>query len=144
MAGTLDRSLAQSVARLNAGGQWLWEGIALKYELDEAQKAQLLEACRAKDRCDQLDETLRGHITTWATIEANNEQFELVVDKAMDKAMASANIMKQLLAAMRLPDDVSGKRPTYRGSRGSVAPKVPGGAAKPMSALEKARQARSA
>jgi hypothetical protein len=137
-------TLNDGIAALNAGGKWLWDGVSEKFDLDDAQKAQLLEACRAKDRCDQLDELLRGHISVWCEMDVLGTEFELVVDKALDKANASATIMKQMLAAMRLPDDVSGKRPTYRGARGAVAPKVAGGAAKPMSALEKARQARSA
>lgn len=135
-------TLDESVQALNSGGRELWDGISENYELDEAQKVQLLEACRAKDRCDQLDELLRGHISVWAQMDVLGVEFELVVDKAFDKANTAATLMKQMIAAMRLPDE-AGKRPTFRSARGAVAPKVPGGAKK-LTALEKARLARDA
>jgi hypothetical protein len=108
---------------LLAGGRALWESIDSEHDLDRAQLVQLEEACRAKDRCDLLDSMLReGH------------------DSALLKdANATANLMKQLLAALRLPDAQTGKRPQYRGPRGAVAPQVPGGK---VSSLDRARAAK--
>jgi hypothetical protein len=127
---------------LAEGGRALWESITEAHELDAAQLVQLTEACRAKDRLDKLDQLLRGDVDTWATLthRTHTEDYELVVDKALDRANTTANLMKQLLAALRLPDEATGKKPQYRGARGSYSPKVPGGK---VSSLERARAAKA-
>jgi hypothetical protein len=130
---------------LSAGGRALWKAVTDAHELDAIQEAQLLEACRAKDRLDRLDEVLRGEVDTWARLAPLDEEgatFELVIDRALDKANATANVMKQLFAAMRLPDEETGKRPQRRGARGTQRPSVPGGAT--VSSLDRARQAAGA
>lgn len=92
---------------LRAGGKALWAGIADLTDLDVGQKAQLLEACRAKDRLDGLDEIIRARQPGW--------------DEYLNKANTTANQMKQLLAALRLPDEY-GKKPQRHGSaRGAYA-----------------------
>ena len=132
-------------AGLSAGGRSLWRAITSEHDLDAPQQVQLLEACRAKDRLDKLDELLRGDVDTWVEIEVDNEgePVALTVDKALDKANTTANLMKQLLAALRLPDADTGKRPQYRGPRGAQAPTVPGGAKGKISSLERARARKS-
>lgn len=128
-------------AGLASGGRTLWRGIVAEHpDLSPEQQVQLLEACRAKDRLDKLDELLRGEIATWAEVEVDRDgSASLVVDKALDKANATANLMKQLLAALRLPDAVAGKRPAYNAPRGPRSPQVPGG----VSSLERARARKS-
>lgn len=129
---------------LGAGGQSLWKAISEAHELDATQIVQLEEACRAKDRLDKLDEILRGDADTWMSLVHNTrtEDYELKIDAALTQANATANLMKQLLAALRLPDEQTGKRPQYRGPRGAVAPQQPGGKAK-VSSLDRARAAKS-
>src|SRR5688572_23631530 len=97
---------------LAAGGRALWKAIVDDHELDESQKVQLLEACRAKDRLDKLDELLRGEVDVWARLvhRTNTEDYVLVVSSALEKANTTANLMKQLLAALRLPDELTGKK----------------------------------
>lgn len=106
------------------------------------QRVQLEEACRAKDRCDKLDRLLQADVDTWAKlvvdINSDGQVFELRITQALSKANETANLMKQLLAALRLPD-ATGKRPQYRGPRGAQQPTVPGGAGK-VSSLDRARQ----
>lgn len=129
---------------LGAGGRELWSSIADEYELDPAQKVQLLEACRAKDRLDRLDGLLRGDIDSWArlTHRLQTDDYELKIDAALAQANATANLMKQLLAALRLPDPKTGRRPQYRGARGAQAPSVPGGKGPgTVTALDKFREA---
>lgn len=109
---------------LKAGGSTLWSAIADEHELDAAQLVQLEEACRAKDRCDVVTALL-----------AEGHDSKLFAD-----VNATANLMKQLLAALRLPDPQSGKKPQYRGARGAVKPQVPGGK---VSSLDRARAAKS-
>ena len=125
------------------GGRALWSAIADEHELDAVQQVQLLEACRAKDRLDRLDAILRGDATTWARLahHARDDVYEIRIDQALTQANATANQMKQLLAALRLPDPVTGKRPQYRGPRGAQAPTVPGGKGGTVTALEKLRRA---
>ena len=125
---------------LRAGGLELWRGVTEVHDLDVTQRAQLLEACRAKDRLDQLDGLLRGDIDVWASVYTSDAGVDLVIDRALDKANTTANLMKQLLAALRLPDEASGKRPQFRGPRGAQAPTVPGGK---VSSLDRARAAKS-
>lgn len=127
---------------LGAGGRSLWRQVTAAHELDAAQMVQLEEACRAKDRLDKLDSLLRGDVDLWVRLvhRTLTEDYELKVDAALAQANATANLMKQLLAALRLPDDQTGKRPQHRGPRGSHEPKVPGGK---VSSLDRARRAKS-
>ena len=109
---------------LGPGGSALWDSVTEAHELDKVQLVQLEEACRAKDRCDLLDSLLAEGMDSTLLKDAN----------------ATANLMKQLLAALRLPDPQTGKKPQFRGPRGAQAPTVPGGK---VSSLERARAAKS-
>jgi hypothetical protein len=109
-------------AGLDDGGAGLWRALlaqdaALAVETNPA-RALALEACRAKDRLDQLDELLRGEVRTWAYLtETKGGGSELVVDKALAAANTTANNLKQLIVALRLPDQATGRRPqVQRGS----------------------------
>ena len=108
---------------LDVGGRALWDAIADEHDLDAAQLVQLEEACRAKDRLDRLNEVLAEDIDGRVLAQANN----------------TANLMKQLLAALRLPDPQTGKKPQYRGPRGAQRPSVPSG----VSSLDRARAAKT-
>ena len=125
---------------LRSGGMTLWKAIADEYDLDAVQVVQLEEACRAKDRLDQLDAVLRGDVDCWTEIATDTDgtPIKLNVAPALGKANETANLMKQLLAALRLPDPQTGKRPQFRGPRGAQKPTVPGGAK--VSSIERARQ----
>lgn len=128
---------------LAPAGQALWKSVSDDHELDAVQFAQLTEACRQKDRLDKLDDLLRGEVDTWAEIatDREGEPISLRIDSAVKLANETANTMKQLLAALRLPD-AAGKRPQRRGARGAQSPSVPGGAGK-VSSIERARARKS-
>lgn len=129
---------------LAAGGKTLWKATTDDHDdLDAQQLVQLEEACRAKDRLDRLDRVLRGDADTWMrlTHRVQTDDYELKIDAALVQANATANLMKQLLAALRLPDLKTGQRPQYRGPRGAQKPSVPGGSK--VSSIERARAARS-
>ncbi len=134
----------QTPPDLDAGGRWLWESVTEKHELDAQQYVQLVEACRAKDRLDKLDRALRGDADTWMqlVLDANSDGhvYELRIANALVHANATANAMKQLLAAMRLPDEATGKRPQQRSARGAYGVQVPSGT---VSSLERARARKS-
>lgn len=138
---------------LGAGGKALWREITSEHTLDVTQRVQLEEACRAKDRLDKLDELLRGDVDTWASLthRTRTEDYELKIDDALGKANTTANLMKQLIASLRLPDEQSGKRPQQRGAaRGSYrtsgddskSSSKSGGKSK-VSSLDRARQRKS-
>lgn len=135
-------SAQEAPGSLGEGGRRLWESIAEAHVLDAAQLVQLEEACRAKDRLDKLDAALRGDSHTWMNltldINSDGDVYELRITNALVQANATANLMKQLLAALRLPDVATGKRPQYRGPRGAQAPTVPGGKDN-VSSLDRAR-----
>lgn len=101
---------------LGLGGARLWDQVTESHELDPVQAVQLEEACRAKDRLDTLDALLRGDVDVWLSIgESRDGDVKVIVDSALDKANTTANLMKQLLAALRLPDEATGRRPQKRG-----------------------------
>ena len=131
---------------LSAGGSKLWDEIACVHELDAVQLTQLTEACRAKDRLDKMDAVLRGDADTWmrlaVDVNSDGSIYELRITNTLSKANDTANLLKQLLAALRLPD-ASGKRPQFRGPRGAQQPSVPGGKDGTVSSMERARQRKS-
>lgn len=92
---------------LRAGGRRLWQGITADHEdLDSGQLALLEQACRQRDRADSL-----------ASAAAAGDPGALRHER--DSAMA----MARLIAAIRLPDEVTGKRPQTRPLRGAHQPK---------------------
>lgn len=136
---------------LASGGSALWADITGSHELDATQRVQLLEACRAKDRLDEFDEIVHGRgvlqlmqFRVLGQYDDGDDGKHLTVDVKFDNvittANATANLMKQLLAALRLPDEASGKRPQFRGPRGAQSPSVAGGK---VSSLDRARVAKS-
>jgi hypothetical protein len=80
-------------------------------------------------------------VETWATLthRLQTEDYELKIDAALAQANSTANLMKQLLAAMRLPDEQSGRRPQKRGARGVYKT----GAPAKVSSLDRARAAKT-
>ncbi|MET0426264.1 MAG: hypothetical protein ABW046_20515 [Actinoplanes sp.] len=124
---------------LATGGRALWKAVTDEHELDAVQEVQLLEACRAKDRLDKLDLLLRGDVPNWAVIaEDRLGDLELKIDAALSQANSTANQMKQLLAALRLPDEKTGKKPQQRGgARGSYKTAAPA----KVTSMDKFRQA---
>jgi len=124
---------------LNAGGRSLWVEVTGGRDLDAVQRVQLEEACRAKDRLDQLDALLRGDATSWCRLVylARDDVYELRVDGALAQANSTANVLRQLLAGVRLSEEWSATRPQSRG----VAPTA--ATDDRVSSLDRARRAKS-
>lgn len=119
--------MATTPKGLRSGGRDLWEAVDGDHDLDAPQLVQLEEACRIKDRCDALDRAVRE-------LEDSGELKDYL--SAVAQANASANQMKQLIAALRLPDE-HGRKPQYRGPRGAQKPSLVGGK---VSSIDRARQ----
>lgn len=146
-----DHTPAPPPADLGSGGLALWTAIATEHDLDAMQLVQLTEACRQKDRLDEMDRIIQGkgvlHLMQFRVGDIfhgdDEKRVNVVVkfDAIIDRANTTANAMKQLLVALRLPDADSGKRPQRRGPRGAQAPTVPGGASSgKVSSIERARE----
>jgi hypothetical protein len=125
--------VASDVAGLGEGGTRLWKSLlaqdaALEDEANPHREV-ALEACRAKDRCDQLDRVCRDE-----SVMIDNGKGQPVAHPAWVEARQQANILKQLVAALRLPDEATGKRPQRRGPRGAQRPSN-------VTALDRARRA---
>lgn len=125
-------------AGLASRGRRLWREMHEVAEFNPAETVLLEEACRLTDRLDRLDAVLNGR--EFLRVEQDeNGDYVLRVEGALGAASRDANVLKQLVAALRIPDEVSGKRPQRRGPRGAQQPSVPRG----ISSLERARAAKS-
>ena len=83
-----------------------------------------LEACRAKDRCDALDLICRS-----ASPMLESAKGVPVAHPAWVEARQQATVLKQLCAALRLPDEATGKRPQrHTGASGVRQPNGTGSA----------------
>ena len=113
---------ARSPVGLGRGGRALWRGITASHDLDPLQHVLLEEACRAKDRLDKLDAVLSGDPVVWAALAAELDEFDgprqVRIGPVLAEVNATSRGMSQLLAALRLPDPVTGRRPPRRGPRG--------------------------
>ena len=91
-----------------AGAQ-LWAAVTARYEPNGGEQEILLGACRTVDLLERLAE------------EERRRPGLLVL---MAEARKQAQLLLQLMAALRLPEPVTGKRPQYRGPRGAYRPRA--------------------
>ena len=102
---------------LEARGRRLWKALT-EHGASPAEQEVALEACRTADRLDKLDALLRGETDTWAKLVADLDSestYELRVTGALSEARQQQNILKQLVAAVRVPD-AEGEKPQKRGT----------------------------
>lgn len=98
-------------------GRRLWRELCELYDFDPAERVLLEEACRIADRLDRLEAALTGGEREWLRFQVRDDGAEVrvVIDSALSEARQQANVLKQIVAALRIPDDESGKRPQQRG-----------------------------
>lgn len=117
-------------------GLRLWTSIHEQHpKISDAEREVALEACRVADRLERLDRICRA---SEPVIETDKGQ--LLTHPAFAEARQQQNLLKQLVASLRMPEAVSGKRPQTRPARGVQQPKGAGS----VSSLDRARAARGA
>lgn len=130
-------------AGLSSRGRKLWRDLHEMDDLDPVQSVLAEEACRTADRLEKLDGLLRGDVEEWVRVRGprfDGDDMVLMIDSALSEARQQANILKQLLTALRLPDEASGKKPQRRGPRGAYQSSG-AGVGGTVTALERARRA---
>lgn len=102
---------------LSDRGCKLWVSIHEQHpEMNDIEREVALEACRVVDRLEWLDEVCRSEMPT---VEGKQGP---MANPAYAEARQQQNLLKMLVASLRIPDADSGKRPQQRGSaRGGYA-----------------------
>lgn len=137
-------AVPRSPAGLAVKGRRLWRELCELHEFEPAERVLLEEACRIADRLDRLDALLVGSADAWLRFQVSEDGAEVrvVVNGALSEARQQANVLKQIVAALRLPDEASGKRPQQRGgARGAYQSSGKAAPAGKVTALDKFRQA---
>ncbi len=109
--------MSDALARLSEGGSRLWSALLAQDETltrtGNPLREIALEACRTRDRCDQLDEICRREPPT-----VDNGRGRRIAHPAWVEVRQQEATLRRLLAALRLPDPTTGRRPQRRGARG--------------------------
>ncbi len=126
---------------LAEGGRGLWAALVdrdpdLADPLNPT-RVVAIQACRAKDRCDRAEDEVRLEPAT-----VDNGKGQPVANPSWVEARQQENSLKQLVAALRLPDEATGKRPQRH--MGGVSGRPPKSGTARVSSLERARAAKSA
>ncbi len=113
--------MSDALSRLSEGGSRLWSALLARDETltrtGNPLREIALEACRARDRCDQLDEICRREPPT-----VDNGRGRRIAHPAWVEVRQQEATLRRLLAALRLPDPTTGRRPQRRGARGVYRP----------------------
>lgn len=123
-------------ALLAERGLTLWASLHAQHPgLTDPERELVLEACKTADHLDQIEAYLPDGDPF-----VSDAKGTLAIHPGFIEARQQANILKQLIAALRLPDERSGARPQQRGgARGAYQTS---GAR--VSSLDRARAARGA
>jgi len=126
--------MSDAPAGLSARGERLWGSLlaqdaSLTHE-DDPRREVALSACRTADRVELL-ETMAAQVDPVVEGRAGPMTHPL-----FGEVRQQAALLARLVAALRLPDDATGKRPQKRPLRGTQAPSK-------VSSLDRARAAKS-
>lgn len=119
---------------LGARGQRLWDSLlAQDASLEDVQNPMrevALSAARTADRVDHLEDLAR---TTDPVVEGRGGP---MIHPLLAEVRQQAQLLARLVAALRLPDEATGKKPQRRQLRGVQQPKA-------VSSLDRARAAKA-
>lgn len=107
-------------SKLGASGKRLFKDISTSFGegMGESERQILLRAAFIADILDTLEKAIRGD-GVFTLVEAQQGQpLTLKVDNALTEYRQQANVLKQLLASLRIPDE-AGARSQRRGPRGA-------------------------
>jgi hypothetical protein len=122
---------------LGARGKALWKALHVQHPaLTDPERELVLEACKTADHLDQIE----TYLPTGDPF-VMDAKGTMSVHPGFVEARQQANILKQLIAALRLPDEKTGQRPQHRGGERGGVYKPRGGT---VTALDRARAARGA
>lgn len=117
---------------LDERGSHLWVSLHEAQVFSPVERELVLEACRVADRLERLED-----ICSSVDPVVETDKGGLITHPAFAESRQQQNLLKQLIAALRLPDEASGKRPQQRGgARGAYKPS---GKLASVSSLERAR-----
>lgn len=103
-------------------GTRLWTSIHEQHpNISPAEQEVALEACRVADRLERLDVLCRSNEPVVET-----EKGQLITHPAFAEARQQQNLLKQLVASLRMPDPKTGRQPQTRPARGVQQPKGSG------------------
>jgi hypothetical protein len=97
---------------LKQSGRVMWSALVERLHFDAHELRLLHEACRASDRCDDLDRALREQGAVLPSGRPN---------PMLRESREQAITLARLVTAMRLPEDITdpaGRRSQRRGARG--------------------------
>lgn len=94
---------------LSASGAALWDDLTGSVGFEVHEVALLVEACRVRDRLDELDAVVRADGVTVTTPQG------IQAHPALKEARAQELVLSRLLASLRIPDE-DDARPQRRGA----------------------------
>lgn len=129
-----DSDVPPSPAVFDERGAVLWKSIHEQHpEMTDSERELVVEACRVADRLDRLDVLCRSEPPV---VMAKTGP---IANPAYAEARQQQNLLRQIVATLRMPDAKTGARPQTRPARGTHASPMPAG----VSSLDRARAARA-
>ncbi len=105
---------------LNARGKRMWAALLAQdpslEAVDNPQRETALTTCRTADRVEQLE---RLSMAVDPVVEGRSGP---MIHPLLAEVRQQSALLARLVAALRLPDDVTGKRPQHRQVRGMQQP----------------------
>ena len=100
-------------AHLGAPGRALWGELMGAFDFDAQDLIVVVEACRVKDRLDQLDAVIRAEGVTTVSPQGPRAH------PALTESRQQQIVLTRLVASLRLPDDDEHRAQRRGGGRGA-------------------------
>jgi hypothetical protein len=90
-------------AGLSLRGRRLWKAVTADFELNLSERELLTEACRCSDRCEAVEDAMRG-----APLTVPGSRGQTVANPLAGELRAERQLLAKLLAQLELPDGDGG------------------------------------